>query len=295
MKRIIFPTDFSALSLEARQAAVSLAREHQAQLVIVHAFAPPEVFAEAGTVYLDQQMQRLQDDVDHRLGEILGDICEMAPDLDVVKRSTVGFPADAICTIAKEEKDSLIVMSTQGATGLKKLLLGSVTARVIEAASCPVLAIPQGTTNFQLKRIIYATNYQNEELEALRRVTELAALYHAEVIVLHVSEPGEDYFYEVFTWYESLVREELEYPNMSFELLPPEPFQKALNNFIEHEQADMLAMSKRQKGLLGRLFGSSETKEMSYHPQCPLLVFHSENLQAPGMAIDQFKAQGFTV
>jgi nucleotide-binding universal stress UspA family protein len=161
MKRIIFPTDFSDAARKASTAALSLAEEQHAQLILLHAFTPPEVFAEAGTIYMEQQMQRLQDDVDNRLGEWLADLQALAPAVDIIKRSAVGFPADVICDVAREEAAKMIVMGTQGASGLKRFLLGSVTARVIESASCPVLAIPQEYDAFRVERIVYATNYRS--------------------------------------------------------------------------------------------------------------------------------------
>ena len=278
MKRIILPTDFSEAAQSAHGAALTLADAQDAKIILLHAFTPPEVFAEAGTIYMEQQMQRLQDDVDQRLKELVTTLREQAPDIEIEPRSAVGFPADVICQIAGEEVASMIVMGTQGASGLKKLLLGSVAARVIEAAPCPVLAIPEREGDFAVKRIVYATNYQSEELEALRRISAIAAPFDAEVVVLHVADNEEELLDEVFSWYKTLVEQELEYPKLRFELLPPAPLQDALNAYVGDCSADMLAMSKRQRGLLGRLFGSSESKQMAYHCKCPLLVFHTENL-----------------
>ena len=293
MKRIIFPTDFSDAARKASAAALSLAEEQNAQLILLHAFTPPEVFAEAGTIYMEQQMQRLQDDVDHRLGEWLADLQEQASSVDIIKRSAVGFPADVICDVAREEAATMVVMGTQGASGLKRLLLGSVTARVIEDAPCPVLAIPRDFDEFRVERIVYATNYRGEELEALKRVSAIASLYDAEIVVLHVADAHEELLDEVFAWYETLVRQELEYPKLSFKLLPPAPLQESLKGYVKECEADVLAMSRRQKGLIGKLFSTSNSKEMSYDCNCPLLVFHAENLIAPEEAVEQGKTMGF--
>ncbi|MFK7971057.1 MAG: universal stress protein [Bacteroidia bacterium] len=294
MKRILFPTDFSEAAVKASLVATSLAQEQGAQLLILHAFAPPEVFAEAGTVYMQQNMERLQHDIDLRLGEVLGDLKEHAPDLDIIKISHVGFPSDVICKEALEEPDTVIVMGTEGASGLKKMLMGSVTARVIEAAPCPVIAIPDNDDPFELKRIVYATNYQSEELEALRRVVDIAKSYNAEVVVLHVAEEDNELIDDVFSWYETVVREAFPESKLSFKLLPPAPLQEALAAFAKDCKASMLAMSRRERGLLGRLFTASESKKMAYHSQCPLLVFHTENLQPDAAANNVFENSGQT-
>ena len=58
-----------------------------------------------------------------------------------------GSPADGIVDIAKSSSIDAIVMSTHGRTGLSRLLLGNVTQKVLNAAPCPVLVIPNGSND----------------------------------------------------------------------------------------------------------------------------------------------------
>ena len=52
-----------------------------------------------------------------------------------------GLPAEQIVRVAEKEKVDLIVLGTQGHSGLKRLMIGSVTDRVLRACQCPVLAV----------------------------------------------------------------------------------------------------------------------------------------------------------
>jgi universal stress protein A len=52
-----------------------------------------------------------------------------------------GVPYNKIVTKAEEENVDLVVMSTHGRTGLEQIMLGSVTAKVVARATCPVLSI----------------------------------------------------------------------------------------------------------------------------------------------------------
>ncbi|HVR18012.1 MAG TPA: universal stress protein, partial [Candidatus Limnocylindrales bacterium] len=52
-----------------------------------------------------------------------------------------GIAYNKIVTKAEEEKADLIVMSTHGRTGIEQVMLGSVTAKVVARAGCPVLSI----------------------------------------------------------------------------------------------------------------------------------------------------------
>ena len=56
-----------------------------------------------------------------------------------------GLPAEQIVRVAEKEKVDLIVLGTQGHSGFKRLMIGSVTDRVLRACKCPVLAVKTPT------------------------------------------------------------------------------------------------------------------------------------------------------
>jgi nucleotide-binding universal stress UspA family protein len=81
-----------------------------------------------------KQRQRLAEFVKENCAEYIGKVSHV----EVVE---VGVPYKEIVRKAQEEKADLIVMSTHGRTGLEQVMLGSVTAKVVARATCPVLSI----------------------------------------------------------------------------------------------------------------------------------------------------------
>ena len=132
--KIQYPTDFSAMSLTALEAATSLAREWGATLVIVHVEEPPLDYA---GVEFDYRPEAPRD-------EILAMLKEIVPaDISVPfeNRLIAGLPAPAIVDMAQRENIGLIVMATHGRTGLRRVLMGSVAEEVVRMAKCPVLTV----------------------------------------------------------------------------------------------------------------------------------------------------------
>lgn len=62
-------------------------------------------------------------------------------DIEVKRFVARGMPGDEITEFAKSEEIDLIAMATHGRTGLKHMMLGSTTERVVRKAPCPVLSI----------------------------------------------------------------------------------------------------------------------------------------------------------
>jgi nucleotide-binding universal stress UspA family protein len=130
VKRILYPTDFSSYSNQAYFHAVSLAEVHRAGLTILYVNVPGS-----------------STDAERRsLREQLEQIRPANPAIPVNHVFLDGDPATEIVRYATDTASDLIVMGTHGRSGLERLLVGSVTERVMRAAPCSVMAVklPRG-------------------------------------------------------------------------------------------------------------------------------------------------------
>lgn len=142
IRRILLATDFSQASEAAAVQAVALAADNGAELVIAHAFEPP--IRPAVDAYLipriyDEFEAELRSEADRQLAPLV----ERAQAARVKVRPLVvrGAPDAAICRAAREENADLIVVGTHGRSGIARLFLGSVAARIVSSATCPVLTV----------------------------------------------------------------------------------------------------------------------------------------------------------
>jgi nucleotide-binding universal stress UspA family protein len=137
---IIFPTDFSELSLAALPWAHRMAEQLEARIHCVYVVEEPYIYATLDmatvpvpttgelTAAAEKRMAAFVEE--HR--QVLG---------DVTTRILVGRPAAEIVQYANQQQASLIVVATHGYGGLKHALLGSTTEAVLRHAACPVLAV----------------------------------------------------------------------------------------------------------------------------------------------------------
>lgn len=133
-KTILAPTDFSDLSANGVRYAGQLAREMEAELIIFNVV----VLDESNTIdrrEMEQHRKRLGDFV----AEKVADACVGLKMRQVVD---AGQPFGAIVDCAEKEAVDLIVMSSHGRSGLSRMLIGSVTDKILRGAPCPVLVVP---------------------------------------------------------------------------------------------------------------------------------------------------------
>jgi nucleotide-binding universal stress UspA family protein len=144
-KHILIPTDGSALSRKAVDKGLKLAKSVGARVTGVFAgpSATPIIYGDMYPVgYVDpRDHERAIKDAGRRYLKVIQDAAKKARvSCDVVQVSS-DFPADAILATAKKKRCDAIVMATHGRRGVKGILLGSETQKVLTRATIPVMVV----------------------------------------------------------------------------------------------------------------------------------------------------------
>lgn len=141
VQRILWATDLSPVSERAWRYALTLADVFAAEVVLLHVVRPAYLAGAADHLvppasgWMERYLAPLESELERRRQavEALG--------LRARRKVVMGVPADVIVAEAEAEQADLVVVGTQGRTGLSHLLLGSVAEAVIRKAPCPVLAV----------------------------------------------------------------------------------------------------------------------------------------------------------
>lgn len=143
VKNILVPTDFSAASREALRYACDLAVTLGATLHVVHVLEnpfAPGAFMEMYSPPPAEYFTDLERQAEEKLTACLTP--EQKQATGAVLTTRLGVPASEILDRLEEEpKIDLVVMATHGRGGVARLVMGSVTDKIIRAANCPVLTL----------------------------------------------------------------------------------------------------------------------------------------------------------
>ena len=191
IRKILFPTDFSDCSKQALRHAVKLAQEHQAELHLMHAIVLHDDDPHNPAYHLpDPSKIRsiLEELATERMGAWSG--IRRSPNWSSkqVHRRDVS-PAPPIVEYAQDEDIDLIVMGTHGRRGVRKALLGSVTAEVIRLAPCSVLTVRgkgEQVSIHDMARVLVPVDFSDPGKKALAIACDMASTYGAELQLVHV-------------------------------------------------------------------------------------------------------------
>ncbi len=140
---ILVPIDFSEASLHALREAVSLVRVTGGKLTLLHVGVVPHIYATdlGPTATMGTQLLALGRELAVEQRHHLHKVAKEEVPEDVVCETVLreGFPPAEILAQVAEGGPSLLVIGTHGRTGIKRVLLGSVTERVLRECKVPVL------------------------------------------------------------------------------------------------------------------------------------------------------------
>jgi nucleotide-binding universal stress UspA family protein len=195
--RIVYATDLSSASEPAWSEAQLLGRLLGAEIVLLHAVAPPPaVFTEAYVppqVY-EELLRSARREAEEGLDRLLGSVAGSGT--KVRMRLEEGPPAERVLDVVAEESADLLVVGTHGRTGLQRVVLGSVADRLMRQATCPVLTVrpaPDGAPREGIRRICYATDFSPTARAAWPWAVAIASAAGAEIDLVHVTfEPVPD-------------------------------------------------------------------------------------------------------
>ncbi len=186
IKHILFPVDFSEQNCGIAPYVESMARKYGARVSVLHAVELPVMGYADGPVYSGIDFQEMLDHGKQRVESFLKNEFQHIP---TTRLMVEGDPAFWIAEYADKEKVDLIMMPTHGYGPFRRLLLGSVTAKVLHDVKCAVWtnahtpekpASPAGYRN-----VLCALDYTPENLPLLRWASLFACEQGATLKVAH--------------------------------------------------------------------------------------------------------------
>jgi nucleotide-binding universal stress UspA family protein len=296
ISQILCPVDLSDVSARALQHALAVARWSDAAVTVMEVTwtaLPPSAYAAAspiGSALLPADREELL----VRLRAFTDAATPTGVRLDTIVRE--GSIVPQILQEADARHADLIVMGTHGHTGFDRLVLGSVTEKVLRKAHCPVLTVPPAAPgpgpsaqDAPFRTILSAMDFSPSSFAALNLALSLAQRAEARLVQLHVldwptdrgtppghgPEVGADRRRER----EASLRElRMAVPDAARDWCTPEevvrigrPHEEIVR--LAHElPADLIVIGVHGRAVLSRPFVGSTTDQVVRHAACPVLT-----------------------
>ncbi|MBN2033998.1 MAG: universal stress protein [Deltaproteobacteria bacterium] len=290
-KHILCATDFSDFSNHAIPYGIALAKEFKAKLFLCHVIdlSSAAIYGEA-VLALEEQQKRMIKYARDEMTKLM-----RKESIDWEPMITVGNAAHEIARLAADKKIDITISASHGRAGLKRLILGSVTERLIRTLPCPLLVVRSPDRGFvapadqaiTLKRILVGCDFSPISSLAFQYGLSLAQEFQADLHLIHViqpplydylkkpSEPKQDLQKDLGTEIKSRLSDMVPDDARTWckpvtVLLAGQPHEE-ITKYAMVNDIDLIVLGVRGHGLVETLFVGSTTDRVMRRAACPVL------------------------
>ena len=275
MKTILFPTDFSSNAIHASQYAGMIAKRMNAQVILLNVYAIPTISEYQLPDEIEKFINLNKSIAADNLREFTAKFIEKTglSEHRIMQRIEYGYISDKVVETAREVDADMIVMGTKGASNILDRWLGTNAQKVMKTADCPVWIIPQNAMIEYPHKIMYAADFQEDEIFATNKIMQIIQPFDSVCQVVHIH----DYFeVNVGHHVEETAHElknKFDNEQVTVTNLNRANIIEGLETYIKTHKPDVLALAIHEKSFLSNLFDTSITKHFVQEAKIPILTF----------------------
>ncbi len=272
MNKILCPIDFSSASLNAIEFAVDIGKKFHSRLTLLHVFTESDFNKALGAEAKGKTFKELLGIATKKITALVDTINQESQDKGLETCDffiELGELKEKVEETAMAEHYDLIVMGTTGVSRTNGVFFGSNTEDIIEDVAKPILCIPESAKFSSFNKIVYGSDFLEEDKLAIQEVISFATMFDARVNVLHVNVGNSDDEYDQFA---DELKSFITYDKITFVSRKYDKISDGLQEYMQTEGADLLVVFKRKRGFVKSIFSRSLTKILSFSTDKPLLV-----------------------
>jgi nucleotide-binding universal stress UspA family protein len=271
MKKIIVPVDFSGPSEVALKTAASIAKKFGSEIFVLHMLEMSDVLMNYSAEAHQQQAIFLIKMAEKKLGGFLD-----KPYLKGVKVTPIikhYKVYSEVNVIAEKHNADLIVMGSQGSEGLKEIFVGSNAEKMVRNAKIPVMVIKDEIVDFEIRRFVFACDFELENLPAFHKAKALADKLSAELILVNINTPGDSFLStkDAFRKINQFLHEAK--ASLEVEIYNDYTVERGILAFSESRNADIIGLPTHGRKGISHFFMGSIGEDLANHSRIPVMTF----------------------
>lgn len=274
MKKILVPCDFSEQSIDAFRVSLEIAAMSKGEIHLVNVVELPIMhdtvlmpvlsFEEALLKELkekaEEQFEKLKDKYARDAGKV---------------RGTVIYGATSIMILRYVEENGidLVVMGSRGVSGLREVLIGSNTEKIVRNSPVPVLTVKKYVNVSSIKSIVFPNTLQHDHEDLILRVKALQDFFDAKLHIVFINTPTN--FTRDLTTEKRLNEFVKRYRIKNYTInIYNDPYEEAgVINFAHSVGAELIAMGTHGRKGIAHILSGSLTEDVVNHVDCPTWTY----------------------
>lgn len=274
MKKIIIPVDFSKHSEYALETAAALAKQHNAELVVMHMLELSESILTSSSSDRNEETAFMLMVASKKFETFLDKhYLEGVTVTPLIKHHKV---LKEVAEVANHIKADLIVIGSRGHSDHDGIFTGSNTEKVVRYSETPVLVVKSKLESVNFNTIVLATDFSEESVSTLKHALELLNELGNKVTLLHTNLPNSDFLstHEIDERVSEFLKlAKLEDYRKHIAYISDYNVEDGVLNYSKLVNADAVAMITHGRTGLSHFFGGSISEDLVNHTKLPVVTF----------------------
>lgn len=274
MQTIAVPYDFSEYAEAALDLATQIAAKTNGRIKLIHVIEYPlaktfnvsgeiESYDSMDKVFTLELINKAKENMNAAIGKYSN-----AESIDAILM--MGNPYEGITEEIEEIKADLIVMGTKGVTGLKELLVGSNTEKIVRNAHCPVLSVHDKCNINEINDIVYASDLDGTHGEVLETFKVFQSILDARIHLVWVETPYNSINEDLGIEQLENIAKKHELSNYEVHVTKAFKPEEGILSYAWQVEAGLIAMSTHSHKGLVHLFAGSVAEDVVNHSSIPV-------------------------
>ncbi|WP_372753668.1 universal stress protein [Mariniflexile sp.] len=272
MKKILVPTDFSIEAENALKVAAQIAKKHGCEIYLLHILDVSVHTVDALSTYNDLPEVIFFMKLAHQKFESL-------KSKDYLKGLTIHEHVEfheifkGVYHVSKKNNIDLVIIGSRGANGLKEILIGSNTEKVVRTSEIPVLVVKNEHLKFKTKHFVFASDFGKENKGPFKKALEIAHFFGSKMHLLMVNTPN--HFItsgDAQQRIEAFIKD-VKMPSHTINIYNDVTIETGIMNFSQSIQADIIGMSTHGRKGISHFFNGSLSEDLVNHAKRPVITF----------------------
>lgn len=271
MKKILVPCDFSDSAVQAFRFAADIARQSKGEVMLLNVVELPVLHDTVlmPTLYFEEAyLKNVKAEALKNFGKLQTKWAKEGPALKPFIE--YGGVAPTISRFIKEKKIDLVVMGTQGASGLREFVVGSNTEKIVRRSGVPVIAIRKYVKTASIRNIVFPNTLEVDQEEMTMKIKALQEFFKARLHVVYINTPA-----NFKTQAEANLRlkdfaRRFMLKDFTINVYNDLDQEMGILNYVKDGGADMLVMATHGRRGISHLLSGSIAEDVVNHIQCPI-------------------------
>jgi hypothetical protein len=189
----------------------------------------------------------------------------------------IGFADDRVDKFTSKNQVDMVILESINSDGFWSQTSSNMD--VVKKVKCPVWIIPKGAVYKPFMEIVYATNYNKEDISSIKKLINTFPHYSPNITALHITDNVDFEERVKKAGFVEMLQKQTNYKPLWVRAIyqsKKDELSNLLNEFAIKSKADLLVLLKENKSFFENIFSSSHTKDIIKKTELPVLIYHEK-------------------